>query len=240
MSWLLPLAEQLKRSIDDQLTDPDFREGFTQLDTVVNNALQTVAERQIEDAVDQLSPQQFAELYLRVRGDEALAEHLDQLKAVHTALLAREALLAAMSAEAKISGKLRLENVPAEEVLSFGLFDADHPDLAGKAHADNGQVRPLHRILQVRLLNPEQGEAEVLNDTWFGPIWAEHKQSPLSTPHTLVTVGSRFLSQQGETLEPTISLKAPMTIKQPDSVLSPPQIVGYVETLDHRLLLNGE
>lgn len=237
---LLPLAEQLQRSIDDQLASPDFQEGFTQLDTVVNKALQAVAERHIEDAIDQLSPQQFAELYLRVRGDEALAEHLHRLQEIHTELLAREARLATMGREARISGKLRLEHVPADEVLSFGLFDPDHPDLATKSQIDNGRIRPLHRVLQVRLLDPAQGEAEVLNDTWVGPIWAEDKKSPLATPHTLVRLGSRFLNREGETLDPTVSLKSPLTIQQPDNVLTPPQIVGYVETLDHQLLLNGE
>lgn len=238
---LLPMAEMLRDAVYRRL----YPTGQTELtlpsvDNMFDRAMSAVMERLIELKLDDLTPLEFAEAYTKVQGDEALITRLNEVKAVRQKELERTAELAKIHFEAKTAGRLRLAALPVDEVVSIGLYDSDHPELASKEQAQNIKSRPLHRIIQCRLINPEEGKAEILHDTWYGAVWSDAVRGPGIEPLSKGTLGSRRVTLPDEPIVPIINIHAPILFRsEQDELFAPPQIVGYVETLDHTLLLNG-
>ena len=239
---LLPLAEILRDAVYRRL----YPSGQTELtipseDNMFEVGMRAVMERLIEQKLEALTPTEFAEAYGRIFGNEALSTKLNELKTIQQQALERELELAKIGVEAKKAGRLRLTSLPSDEVLTIGLYDPGHPELASKSQVENIQKRPLHRIIQCRLLDPKQGEAEILHDTWYGAAWSDSLRAPLIEPLSRGRLGSRRVSQPEEKLQPVISIHAPIVFHtMQDELFTPAQIVGFVETLDHTLLLNGE
>lgn len=226
---LIPYAEMLRDLVYRRL----YPTGATELvaessDELFDDALRAVLERMIADRLAALTPAELAAAYRSVNGDEAFAAALDQLAQVQRRDVERQIRITRMAQQARISGRLLLADLEAGEVVSIGLFDPGRPDLAAKRYSDNQLARPLHRVLQVRIVDPASGEVEVIRDTWCGPVWAERLRTPAAEPLSRGRLGAE------------LTLQAPLTFR-PDGgdELRPPQIVGYVETLDQTMLLDG-
>jgi hypothetical protein len=232
---LLPYAELLRDLVDRRL----YPGGGTQLtpvsdDVLFDDALRIVLERMVADRLAALTPEQFAAAYRSVNGDAAFAVALERLAALQRADVERRTKLTRMEHEARVSGRLLLAELDAQEVINVALFDPRRPELAGKRFAQNSEVRPLHRVLQLRLLSPDEGRAEVVLDNWCGPLWAAELRTPVVDPFTRGRLGS------GAGPAPEITVHAPIAFLPDDGQeVRPPQIVGYVETLDATLLLDG-
>jgi len=231
---LLPYAELLRDLVDRRL----YPSGGTDLsapsdDALFDHALRVVLERMVGDRLAALTPGEFAAAYRTVNGDPALAEALERLAELQRADVARRTKLTRMHHEARVCGRLLLSELDAGETITVGLFDPRRPELAAKRFAPNVEVRPLHRELQVRVTGPASGEVEVIRDSWVGPIWADELRTPSAEPFA-----RGQLTSAGGAAE--ITVRAPITLTLTGGVaLRPPQIVGFVETLDGTLLLDG-
>jgi hypothetical protein len=235
---LVPYARQLRDLVYRRLyPDGSTDLGAVSADAMFDEALRTVLERMISDRLAALTPAEFAAAYRAVCGDAALADALDGLAALHEQDLARETRLLRMRREALVSGRLILAELSTGEVLTIGLFDPDRPRLAAKRFSENQEIRPLHRVLRVRLTEPAVGRCEVVNDTWTGALWSRHLQTPLVAPLTPGVVGTQTPDAP---IRPELTLHAPLVFA-PDSgeVVRPPQLVGYVETLDGQVVLDA-
>lgn len=238
---LIPYAEMLRDLVYRRL----YPDGSTQLvtessDTLFDEALRAVLERMIGDRLAALTPEQFAAAYRSINGDDAFTAALDRLAEVLRRDVERRTRAERMAYEARVSGRVLLGELTPGEVLTIGLFDPDRPDLAARRYRDEQLVRPLHRELQVRLLDPAAGEVEVVRETWTGPIWAERLRSPGAEPLTRGRLGCAPAGDPAAPVAAELTLHAPLTFR-PDAgpALSPPQIIGYVETLDRTVLLDG-
>lgn len=239
---LVPMAEILRDAVYGHL----YPTGETQLtlpsvDAMYDRAMQLVMERLIEQKVGALTPVEFAEAYCKIEGDEALLAALGTIKAVRGAQLERQAYIASLYQETSRTGQLRLERLQPDEVLRIGLFDPSLPHLASKQNSDNSKFRPLHRVLQLRLVEPDSGAVEIINDVWQGATWSDSLKTPPIEPYTRGKLGSRRVADETAPLDPILNLQGPIVIETEEGdTFSPPQIIGYVETLDKTLLLNGD
>jgi len=238
---LIPYAELLRDIMYRRLyPDGDVDLIAPSTEAVFDRALHTAMERMIMDKLDALAPAEFAQAYRSVNGDEALAAALDQLAEQRRQDVVRQTQLARMQRESRISGRLKLGELNVGEVLTLGLFDPGRPDLAARRFRDNQQVRPLHRILQVRLLDPEDGEVEVVHDTWTGAPWSQHLRSPLAKPLSRGLLGTRSAIDHNDPIRPELTIHAPVVLQLNNDVeLCPPQILGYAESLDRTVLLDA-
>lgn len=238
---LIPYAQLLRDNVNRRL----YPVGGTDLvapsdDVLFDDALRTVLERMLTDRLAALSPADFATAYRSVNGDPAFADALERIAAMQRADVERQERLARMRHEATVCGRLRLAELAAGEVIIVALFDPAQPRLAAKRFAGNQEVRPLHRLLQVRMVTPATGEVEVVQDTWTGAIWSQALQTPRAEPLTRGRLGTRPASDPAAAIAPELTVHAPIVLALHDGqVLTPPQIVGYVETLDRRLLLDA-
>jgi hypothetical protein len=232
---LLPLAELLRDAVDRHFST-DAIHTPSSLDAVFDRAFADIAPDLIKSRLSELAPQEFAEVYVRILGSEALTALLDELAATKTAQLAREARLQAIRHETRTTGMLKLERLDPNEMIRIGLFDAATPHLAAKRYADNPEHRPLQRIIALRALEPAIGHIEVLHDTWVGPVWANSQKTPPLPPHSRGAIGS----YTGNALLPNLSLHTPLTYQAAGSEpVTLPQIIGYIESNDSTLLLDS-
>jgi hypothetical protein len=82
------------------------------------------------------------------------------------------------------------------------------PDLAAKRFSDKVQVRPLHRVLQARMVDQQSGEVEVVRDSWTGPVWAERLRTPSADPLSRGLLGAAPGADPEAPLAPELSLHA--------------------------------
>jgi hypothetical protein len=236
---LIPYARMLRDIVYRRL----YPTGTTELvapseDALFDEALRVVLERMLGDRLAELTPAEFAAAYRSVHRDASFAEALERLAELQRRDIDRRIRLERMAQEARVSGRLLLAELGAGEVITIGLFDPARPDLAAKRCTDNQQVRPLHRVLQVRIVDPARGEVEVLRDTWTGPVWAEQLRTTAADSHSRGVLGTA--PDADAPITPALSLHAPLTFRpSAGAPVSPPQIVGYVETLDQTRLLDG-
>jgi hypothetical protein len=233
-------ARLLRDIVYSQLRPDDRARHGTSDEPVFDEALRAVMERFIADNLRALTPGEFVAAYRSVNDDQHLAESLDALADVHGHAIAREIRFARLRQEASISGRLRLRDLTPDEVLTIGLFDPHRPELAARRHVDDQQYRPLHRVLQVRTVAPDRGAVELLRDTWSGPPWASTMRTRLVESLSHVRIGTLAPSDDAAELRAELSLHAPVTIVlESGGLVQPPQIVGYVETLDRQVLLDA-
>jgi hypothetical protein len=236
---LIPYARMLRDIVYRRL----YPTGTTALvppseDALFDEALRAVLERMVGDRLAELTPAEFAAAYRSVNGDAAFTEALERLADVQRRDIERRTRLERMAQEARVSGRLLLGELGEGELITIGLFDPARPELAARRFSDNLQVRPLHRVLQARIVDPARGEVEILRDTWSGPVWAERLRTPPAEAHARGLLGSA--PDPDASVAPELSLHAPLTFRPSSGEqLRPPQIVGYVETLDHTTLLDG-
>ena len=150
---LLPLAQELANAVDARLAGDEVPTSAS-IERALEQALGDAAQGLITARLARLSAVEFAELYVRVLGSEALASQLSELTAIKSAELERHVRLQRIRDEAQTSGTLRIERLAPDEIIRIGLFDPRLPQLAGKSHAKDEKRRPLHRVVALRTVTP--------------------------------------------------------------------------------------
>jgi hypothetical protein len=231
---LLPLAKALRDAIDRRV-DAQREEPASPIDEVIDAAFIEVVQPLIAGRLESLSPADFAALYGRVMGNEALAAELEKIRAVKQAALEREARLTEIGYEALKSGMLRLSKLSVHEIIEVGLFDASLPQFASRQFAGNIEHRALHRVIGLRLIEPQRGRVQVLHDTWVGPTWAQSQRGEPLPPHARAVIGI----PGDDDIEPVLSARAPLAYRISDERMMPSQLVGYVELGTGEVLLGA-
>ncbi len=207
-------------------------------DTMFDDALATVMQQMVRTRVEELTPEGFLAAYRSVHGDAALLTELDRVVEARAQQARREEALLRLAADARVAGRLRLAALDAGETVDIGLFDPTHPGLAAWRFRANAEVRPLHRELRARITSPATGGVRVVTDTWTGAVWAERWR----TPHVEAMAAARLGTPLPDATDPLPDLTwhAPVVVVLDSGAThAPPQIVGYVRTLDGRLLLDA-
>jgi hypothetical protein len=232
----LDLARSLRESVERQVRGE--ATGLpADLDVAMARAFHDAAEPLLAERLRALSPLEFAGLYGRTLGEAALGPHLQTLRDTEATRLERTARLARIREEARQSGLLQLTHLPVGEGLRIGLFEAKEPGIAGSRFRDDSS-RAFHREMRVRLLEPETGLSQVINDTWLGPVWAEAQRDTVPA-HSRGRIGSAILTAGEMTIEPELSLHAPLSHTfNSDGPFTVPQIIGYIEASDKTMLLD--
>lgn len=237
---LIPMAESLRDAINRRLYPTGQTElSIPSIDNLFDDAFRDVMHEQLARKIGALTPVEFAEVYVRINPDQELSTQLEKRRDLVANVLTRQNELARIRETTQVSGKLNLQDLHVSNVITIGLFGADKPQLAAKRYSDNAENRPLQRVLQVRVIDPGCGRVQIVNDTWVGPIWSESQKSPLTEAHSTGILGSRSYTDKTSDLEPTLSLHSPLTFMEDRGELfNPPQIIGFVETLDQQILLD--
>ena len=223
---LLPLAAELENAIGARLRGEEVPTSAS-IEHAFEQAFAEVAHGLIAARLAELPPEEFAQLYVRVLGSEALRAQLDELAAITTERLQRQVLLQRIGQQAQTSGTLDLKLLKPDEIIKIGLFDPGLPQYANKGYAKDQKYRPLHRIVAARTTLPAEGKVEVLYDNWVGPVWADEQRTPSLPAMSQGSLGER------------LSIHVPLVYQMQDQELRPPQIIGYVETNDGTVLLDG-
>jgi hypothetical protein len=227
---LLPLARALHEEIDRRLAGAADT-GLLDVDGMIGDALHTLGVAHATAALRTLSPAAFLELYARHVGDDGFADLLRARADQERRTLERERRLERIASEAAASSLLRLQLLEAGDAIHVGLFQG----LAGEAHRES-RVPP-DRTLAFRVLDPATGHAELLHDRAL----ARPGASPVRLPeHTRGLLGTLVHDAGAARLEPTLSTHGRLSFTTPDrGAETLPGIVGFVETADGRLLLDG-
>ena len=223
---LLPLAQELANAVDARLRGEQVPTSAS-IEQALDQAVADVARGLITARLAQLSAVEFAEVYVRVLGSEALEAQLAELTAIKTAELQTQVRIERIRDEAQASGTLRIERLAPDEIIKIGLFDARLPQLAGKSHAKDDKRRPLHRVIALRTVSPSERKVEVLYDNWVGPAWADADRTPGLPPLSRGSVGER------------LAVHVPLFYTTDEQEFRSPQIVGYIEMSDGTVLLDG-
>jgi hypothetical protein len=223
---LLPLAEELAEAVGVRLRGEDVPSSAS-IERALDAALADAARGLITARLAQLPAVEFAELYVRVLGSEALKSQLDELTALKSAELARQVHIRGICDEARAGGMLRIERLRPDEVIKIGLFDPGLPQFAAKSYANDERRRPLHRVVAARTVIPSKCKVEVLYDNWVGPAWADAERTAGLPPMSRGTFGQR------------LALHVPAVYRTDDQEFRLPQIIGYIEMNDGTVLLDG-
>jgi hypothetical protein len=223
---LLPLAQELAEAVDARLRGQEVPTSAS-IEQALDQALGDVAHGLIIARLAQLSAVEFAELYVRVLGSDALKSQLAELTAIKTAELERHLRIERICDEAQTSGTLRIERLAPDEIIKIGLFDPRLPQLAGRSHAKDEKHRPLHRVIALRAVTPSERKVEVLYDNWVGPVWADADRTASLPPLSQGTLGER------------LAVHVPLVYTTAEQEFPISQIVGYIEMNDGTVLLDG-
>lgn len=80
----------------------------------------------------------------------------------------------------------------------------------------------------------------MLGDTWQSAVWSQHLRTPALPAFARGFVGSARFGDRLAPLRAEPSRHAPLTFRgQGGSQYAPPQIIGYVTSLDLQVLLDG-
>jgi hypothetical protein len=131
--------------------------------------------------------------------------------------------------EAARSGSIELARLDPGVRLRLGMFD---PAQAGRAYKDSSI--PPSRTIDLRLVEPERGCADVICDTTL-PF------SPVETlpPQRRGLIGSTITEADGAHLEPRLQLHGPLGYDFGAGPENTVQIIGFVELDEGVLLLQG-
>lgn len=223
---MLPLAQELATAVDARLRGEQVPTSAS-IENALEQALTDAARALITARLAELSAVEFAELYVRVLGSEALQSQLAELTAIKSAELERHVRIQRIRDEAQASGTFRIEWLQPDEIVRVGLFDPRLPELARKSYAKDEKRRPLHRVLALRAVTPSERKVEVLYDNWVGPVWADADRTDSLPPLSQGTLGERL----------TVQVPPIFTTDEQEFRLT--QIVGYIEMNDGTVLLDG-
>jgi hypothetical protein len=239
---LLNIARLLRSSIDQQLDS--FGEGIVpgSMDPVFDYAFIEVSKVILQERLSNLSNDDLVDLCVQMGNQPELLEMLEQVRAQRSLNLERELSLKAIAVEAERTRKISISSLPADEVINIGLFSSKAPKFAAKRYVDNKLERPFLRTLELRLIDPQNGEIELLNDIWHGPSWREDERATQLPLRARGIIGSASESGAGNVFNSDLTLHSQLSFKfgHDQDFTTPDQIIGYVETANGHMLLDGE
>jgi hypothetical protein len=227
---LLPLARALHEEIDGRLAG-SAETGLLDVDAMIDEALRKLGVQHATEMLLRLSPDAFLELYVRYVGADAFADLLRSRAAGEQPALERALRLERIASETTASSLLRLALLEAGDVITVGVFQG----FGDEAHRES-RVPP-NRLMTFRVLDPAAGHAELLHDR----IFVKPGGSPVGAlrEHSRGTLGT-LVHESHATLEPTLSTHGRLSYRVPGlPTETVPGIIGFIETADGRLLLNG-
>ncbi len=231
---------EMAQSIHDYITArlQDETQPDDNLDAVFTEAFVRVSEPLIAERLSELSPVEFAALYAQIVGNDELAHHLQHSFDLRKMELANENYRRSIDMDVKTWGFLDVGKLAVDETIQIGLFDAKRPRLASRQFVDDPSARSHMRTIMLRIIEPHSGGAEVLRDTWFGPIWANNEKPELLPSHTYTQLGTMRSTEQEATAR-HIYKTAPLSMTIESTTQTTEHIVGFIETMDGTLILDG-
>jgi hypothetical protein len=224
---LLPIARALQEAIDARLAGES---GLPiDVDNAWDDAIREVAVQIISDRLETMDPERVLQLYADRVGDDELKETLGRWAEKRAHELEYEERREGLCKEAARSGSIELARLDPGVRLRLGMFD---PAQAGRAYKDSSI--PPSRTIDLRLVEPERGCADVICDTTL-PF------SPVETlpPQRRGLVGSTITEADGAHLEPRLQLHGPLGYDFGAGPENTVQIIGFVELDEGVLLLQG-
>jgi len=224
---LLPIARALQEAIDARLAGES---GLPiDVDNAWDDAIREVAVQIISDRLETMDPERVLQLYADRVGDDELKETLGRWAEKRAHELEYEERREGLCKEAARSGSIELARLDPGVRLRLGMFD---PAQAGRAYKDSSI--PQSRTIDLRLVEPERGCADVICDTTL-PF------SPVETlpPQRRGLVGSTITEADGAHLEPRLQLHGPLGYDFGAGPENTVQIIGFVELDEGVLLLQG-
>jgi hypothetical protein len=229
---LLPIVRALQSEVQARLVGDKDEAGVIDVDVAWDRAMRSVAEPMIIDGLRKLDAPELLKLYVSYVGEDEFSERLKQL--VQAKLLEREydLRIKAIEYETRTAGILRFDHFAPNEIIRVALFKPTNIRDAYK-----GSSIPAARSITARLLQPPNGVAEILNDV--SPTSLRAVESALVLPHGRMLIGHVSMSDQSEQIEPFISVHTPLSYGVGNEIMSTAEIVGYVESADSQILMNG-
>jgi hypothetical protein len=224
---LLPIARALQEAIDARLVGES---GLAiDVDNAWDDAIREVAVRIISSKLETLDPERVLQLYAERVGDDELKETLGRWAERRVQALEYEERRQELREEAVRSGSIELARLDPGVRLRLGMFD---PAQVGRAYRESSI--PPSRTIDLRLVEPERGCADVICDTTL-PF------SPADTlpPQRRGYIGSTITEAEGPHLEPRLQLHAPLGYDFGAGPENTVQIIGFVELDEGVLLLQG-
>jgi hypothetical protein len=224
---LLPIARALQEAIDARLV------GETGLaidvDKAWDDAIRDVATQIISGRLETIDPERVLQLYAERVGDDELKETLGRWAQKRTQELEYRERRDELRKEAARSGSIELARLDPGTRLRLGMFD---PAQVSRAYKDSSI--PPSRTIELRLVEPARGGADVICDTTL----------PFSSVDTLPAhrrgyIGSTINDAERALLEPRLQLHAPLGYDFGAGPENTEQIIGFVEIDEGVILLQG-
>jgi hypothetical protein len=224
---LLPIARALQEAIDARLVGES---GLAiDVDNAWDDAIREVAKQIISGKLGAMDPERVLQLYAERVGDEELKETLGRWAEKRAQELEYNERREELRREAARSGSIELGRLGAGTRLRLGMFD---PAQVSRAYKDSSI--PPSRTMDLRLVEPERGRADLISDTTL-----PFSSTETLPPHRRGFIGSTITDAEGSRLEPRLQLHAPLGYDfgpGPENTL---QIIGFVEIDEGVLLLQG-
>jgi hypothetical protein len=225
---LLPIARALQEAIDARLVGES---GLAvDVDKAWDDAINEVATKIIRSKLETMDADRVLQLYAERVGDDELKESLGRWAEKRAQELAYRERREELRREAVRSGSIELARLEPGTRLRLSMFE---PAQVSRAHKDSSI--PPSRTIDLRLVEPERGCADLISDTTL-PF------SPADTlpPHRRGYIGST-IAAAGEPprLEPRLQLHAPLGYDFGAGPENTVHIIGFVEIDEGVLLLQG-
>jgi hypothetical protein len=225
---LLPIARALKESIDAKLVGSGAGSALD-VDAAWDAAVRSVAEAIIAERLGELDPERVLRLYADAVDDETLKAKLGAWAGAKTEEREREARLDGLRADCARTGAIELTRLDAGSKIELALFD---PRQISQAHSQSSI--PPARKTSFRLIDPAQGDAEVIADTALAP-----PADGLLAAQTRGRIGSRIVEGETEWLEPRLQLHAPLGYDFGAGPERTHEVIGYAAIGPGLLLIDG-
>jgi hypothetical protein len=216
---LLPIARALKEAVDARLVaEPGVS---IDVDRAWDEAIHQVATRLITAELEKMDPIQVLALYANRVGDEELKETLGRWAARRTEELEQDERRARLRRNLESSGSVELGTFDANARLRLSMFDSGQIREARR----DGSLPP-SRTVELRLVDPERGYADVVSDTTLS------MSRPESFPvHCRGSFGSTILEHGEPRLEPRLQVHAPLGYDVGLGPENTPQIIGFIDLI---------
>ena len=222
---LLPIARALQEAVNARLLGES---GLViDVDAAWDDALREVARDLIAGRLETLDPELVLRLYADQVDDAELHATLGEWAARKARELEHEERRELLRREAASRGTIELERLDPGTRLRLGMFDAARISQARK----DGSLPP-GRIVELRLVDPARGSAEVISDTTL-----PFSSAATFPAHRRGDFGAAITEDGACRLEPRLQLHAPLGYDLGDGPENSEEIIGYVEIDEGVLVL---
>jgi len=216
---LLPIARALKEAVDARLVaEPGVS---IDVERAWDEAIHEVARRIIAEELEKMDPFRVLELYADRAGDVELKETLGRWAARRAEELENDERRERLRRDLESSGSAELGAFEANTRLRLSMFDSGQIREARR----DGSLPP-SRTVELRLIDPDRGVADVVSDTSLSPSRAE--TFPV---HCRGSFGSTILEQGHPRLEPRLQVHAPLGYDVGQGPGNTTQIIGFVDVM---------